>query len=69
MRAAELISFENLSPEERALAKNEAGRMTVRAIHRNERDLEIAKSMKAEGDSSERIARITGLSHEEIESL
>ncbi len=69
MRAAELISFDNLSPEERALAKNEAGRMTVRAIHRNERDLEIAKSMKAEGDSIEKIARITGLTQEEIEAL
>ena len=68
-RAAELISYDNLTPEERALAKNESGRTTVRAIHRNERDFEIAKMMKMEGDPVEKIARITGLSAVDIAGL
>jgi predicted transposase/invertase (TIGR01784 family) len=36
---------------------------------REERDLEAARNMKAEGDSIEKIARISGLSPEEIERL
>ena len=36
---------------------------------REERNMEIAKTMKAEGFSSEQISRLTGLSMEEIEKL
>ncbi|MFN8395207.1 MAG: PD-(D/E)XK nuclease family transposase [Bacteroidia bacterium] len=36
-RAAELISFENLTPEERALAKEMHGRITVETIYKRER--------------------------------
>jgi predicted transposase/invertase (TIGR01784 family) len=35
----------------------------------SERDIEIAKLLKKEGDPIEKIARITGLTKEEIEKL
>ena len=68
-RAASLISFENLTPEERARMKDENSRKTVEAIYKDERNREIAKAMKAEGEPIEKIMRYTGLSREEIEGL
>jgi hypothetical protein len=68
-RAADLISFENLTPEERALAKNEAGRMVVKAMMVNEYKLEVAAKLLEEGATIEMIMRVTGLTAEEIEGI
>ena len=45
------------------------GREEGKAEGKAERDTEIARAMLIDGDSVERIARITGLSNEEIEAL
>jgi predicted transposase/invertase (TIGR01784 family) len=47
----------------------EEGRKVGLEEGREERELEIARTMKADGDSIERIARLTGLSEEVIASL
>ncbi len=49
-------------------AKHE-GRELGREEGKKERDVEIAREMKKEGDPTDRIARITGLSKEQIENL
>jgi predicted transposase/invertase (TIGR01784 family) len=49
-------------------AKHE-GRQAGKEEGKKERDLEIAREMKKEGDSTDKIARITGLSPEQIENL
>jgi PD-(D/E)XK nuclease family transposase len=68
-RAVELISFENLSPEERAKAKNkEAGRVTIAKIE-NAKTLEIAQNLIELGAVNEFIVKATGLSIDEIEKL
>lgn len=66
-RAAELIAYENLSPEELALAKEDAMRKTWTALDIREAKREIAKSLKAAGVAMEIILESTGLSLEEIE--
>lgn len=68
-RAAELINFENLTPEERAQAKEAHGRITVEAIHKREERLEIAAKLKAAGVASETIVQTTGLTPEEVAGL
>lgn len=66
-RAVELISFDNLSPEERTLAKNEeAARITIAKIE-NRRNLEIAQNMLSENEPLEKISKYTGLTLEQIE--
>ena len=68
-KAVELISFENLTPEERAQAKNkEATRMTISKIE-NRRNFEIAKNLIELGSDTDFIVRATGLSVEQIELL
>jgi hypothetical protein len=68
-RAIELISFENLSPEERANAKNkEAGKITVAKIE-NARNLEIARNLIELGSEDNLIAQATGLSISEVQNL
>jgi hypothetical protein len=68
-KAVELISFENLTPEERTEAKNkEAKKVTVAKIE-NRRNIEIAKNAIAEGFDNQVVARITGLTLEQIEEL
>lgn len=69
LRAADLISFENLTPEERALAKNEASKKVVQAIQVLDSKLEIARQLLKEGDSVEKVIRVTGLTKEEVEAL
>lgn len=60
-RAADLISYENLTPEERALSKNkEAGKITI-ALWQNERAEEIAKNLLRAGLSVQMIAENTEL--------
>jgi hypothetical protein len=67
--AIELISFENLTPEERTQAKNkEAGKITIAKVE-NAKTLDIAKNAIKKGYENEVIADITGLSIEEIEKL
>ena len=68
-KAVELIRFENLTPEERAQAKNkEATRMTISKIE-NRRNFEIAKNLIELGSDTDFIVRATGLSVEQIELL
>ena len=68
-KAIEIISFENLTPTERAAAKNkEAGRVTVAKI-KNAGAIEIALNLIKEGLSDELIARSTKLSLNKIQEL
>jgi hypothetical protein len=72
-KAAELISFENLTPEERSESKKkEAGLITIAKVTQNakrERETEIAKNMLEDAEPTEKIIKYTGLSLEEIENL
>ena len=68
-KAIELISFENLTPQERTQAKNkEAARVTVAKIE-NRRNFEIAKNAIKKGMDDALIAEITELSIEQIQEL
>ena len=68
-KAIELISFENLTPEERTNAKNkEAGKITIAKIE-NAKTLDIARNAILKGYDNAIVADITGLSVEEIEYL
>ena len=68
-KAVELISFDNLTHEERTKAKNkEAARITV-AIIEHRRNIEIAKSLLQTPLLNEDIAKHTGLTVEQIEKL
>jgi hypothetical protein len=72
-KAVELISFENLTPEERTKAKNkEASRIVLtmeRAAGKQEEKMEVAKNAIVEGFDNLIIAKLTGLSIEQIEEL
>lgn len=68
-RAAELISHENLTPEEWEASKMEAMRKEVVAMDILEREREIAKAMKTNGEPVEKIMLYTSLSAEEIGRL
>ena len=72
-KAAELISFENLTPEERAASKKkEAGKITIAKIEQNariEEKVEIAKKLIKRRLTNEEIAEDTKLSIEDIEKL
>jgi predicted transposase/invertase (TIGR01784 family) len=72
-KAMELISFENLTPEERTQAKNkEAAKITLAKTEqyaKQERSAEIAKRMLKRGTAIEIIAEDTGLTIEQIEQL
>ncbi len=68
-KAIELISFENLTPEERTKAKNkEAARITIAKVE-NAKTIEIARNFKNEGVPISIIAKSTGLSVEQVEKL
>lgn len=67
--AIELISFENLTPEERMYAKNKEAARIVLTKERYAEKMEIAKNAILEGASDEFIAKITGLSLEQIQQL
>jgi hypothetical protein len=72
-KAMELIDFENLTPEERAEAKNkEAGKIVLnieRAAGKQERNIEIAKKAIKKGFDNETITDLTGLTTEQIQEL
>ncbi len=68
-RAIELISFENLTEEERTAAKNkEAAKVTIAKIE-NKKVFEIAKKMLKRGTAIEIIAEDTDLTLEQVEKL
>ncbi len=68
-KAIELISFENLTPEERREAKdNESKRVTIARIE-NAKVIEIAKNMLKKGFDNETIVELTGLTPNQIEKL
>ncbi len=68
-KATELISFENLSPEERMQAKNkEASKVTIAKIG-NAKAMEIAEKCIEKGSDDHFIADITGLSLHEIQKI
>lgn len=72
-RAADLISFENLTPEERALSKNsEAAKITVAKIE-NAKAIEVTNNIALNaiqaGLDNALITQLTGLSIEEIDRL
>jgi hypothetical protein len=69
MKAVELISFDNLSPEERTKAKNkEAARVTVAKIE-NRKVFEIAKKMILAGSKDDFISQMTDLTIEQVAQL
>ncbi|MEY4903677.1 MAG: hypothetical protein RLZZ292_1492 [Bacteroidota bacterium] len=72
-KAAELITFENLTPEERTESKNkEAGLITIAKVEqsaRQEQAIEIAKKLIKRRLTNEEIAEDTGLNIEEIEKI
>ncbi len=71
--AVELISFENLTPEERTQAKNkEAAKITLAKTEqyaKQEEKIEIAKSLLQTSLANEEIAKHTGLTIEQVEQL
>jgi hypothetical protein len=72
-KAMELISFENLTPEERTKAKNkEAAKIVIAKTEqyaKQEEKIEIAKKMLKRGTSIEIIAEDTGLTVAQIKQL
>ncbi len=72
-KAIELISFDNLTPEERTKAKNkEAGKITLMKVEekaKQDNRIEIAKNLFQMPLSNEEIAKCTGLSIQEVEKL
>ena len=68
-KAMELISFENLTPEERTQAKNKEAAKIVLTKERQERSKEIALKMLKRGTPIEHIVEDTDLSIEEIQAL
>lgn len=68
-KAAELISFENLTPEERTKSKNkEASLITIAKVEYNAKK-EVATKLKNNGVATEIIKNATGLTDEEIDKL
>jgi hypothetical protein len=68
-KAMELISFENLTREERTQAKNkEASKVTIAKLRRLEKH-EIAVKCIEQGSSDDFIATVTGLTTEEVLDL
>lgn len=68
-KAVELISFENLTPSERAEAKKkEAGKITIAKVE-NAKAIEIAKNSILAGLSDEIISQITELSIQQVKEI
>ena len=68
-RATEIVSFENISPEEWELAKIEVGKKKVIKLNIEDREVEIAINAIQKGLNDDLIADITGLSMERIAEL
>ncbi len=72
-KVTELIDYEQLSPEERTESKNRNAAESAKAIYEQEAKLrekiDIAKNAILEGSKNDFIAKITGLTVEQIEQL
>jgi hypothetical protein len=72
-RASEIVSYENITPDEWEQSKIEASKRKVIKLEREaggeEKTIEIAKNAILEGATDNFIAKITGLSIEEIQDL
>jgi hypothetical protein len=69
MKAVELISFDNLSPEERTKAKNKEAARIVLTKERMAEKIEIAKNLISLGSNNEFIAKATELTIEQVAQL
>ena len=69
----ELISFENLTPEERAMAKNKEAASRAKTVYENaaktEAREEIARGLIQKGFDNQFIAELTHLTIAQIEAL
>ncbi|MFN8396977.1 MAG: PD-(D/E)XK nuclease family transposase [Bacteroidia bacterium] len=68
-RAASLIDYTNLTPEERSLAKDEASKVTFLALEHLEAMKKVGAKLKASGIDIQIIIDSTGLSREDVEAL
>lgn len=68
-RAADLIDYEKLTPEQRKNAKEKEQGEVVRSIYMQEGIVKVAKNAINKGFDNETIIELTGLSDEEIEML
>ncbi len=68
-RATEIVSYENISPEEWEQAKIEASKRKVIQLEREEEREEITKKLISLGLDNDTIAKGTGLTVEQIEQL
>ncbi len=68
-RVTEIVSYENISPEEWEEAKIEASHRKVLKLERNERSIEIAQKAIKKGFDDETIAELTDLTIEQIQKL
>ncbi len=68
-RATEIVSYENISPEEWELAKIEVGKQKVIKLSIEDREMEIAVNAIKKGMTNELISEVTGLSIETIVEL
>ncbi len=68
-RAVDLISFDNLSPEELAESKKVEGSKVVIALHKLDAVKDVVKNGITKGYNNQIIMDITGFSNEEIESV
>lgn len=68
-KAIELISFDNLTPEERAQAKNQEAKKITLAKLRKADKIEIAQNCINEGMEDELIVRITQLRLSEVQNI
>ncbi len=68
-RATEIVSYENISPDEWEQAKIEASRRKVITLEREEEKNEITKNLIKLGLQDDIIAKATGLDFEQINTL
>jgi hypothetical protein len=68
-RATEIVSYENITPEEWEEAKIEASKRKVIQLSIEEREIEIAKNAVLKGADNQFIADITGLTVGQIEEI
>jgi hypothetical protein len=68
-RATEIVSYENISPDEWEQAKIEASKRKVITLEREEERTEIAKRMILAGSTNDFIRQMTELTFEQIEQL
>jgi PD-(D/E)XK nuclease family transposase len=68
-KVVELISFENLPPEERTKAKNKEAARVVLTKERRAEKIEIVQKLIDKGPENEFVADVTGLTVEFVEQL